>query len=279
MLCLSLVTSTMCLSGCGNSKKEKEEQIPKLSEEKTVQHEAQIAQKEEQIVQQEEQCKVQTDRERRSKILIAIDPGHQGPSVDMSAQEPNAPGSDVYKMMATGGTVGSFTGLPEYQLNLDISLKLKQQLEELGYQVLLTREDNETAISNAQRASMANDAGADVSIRIHANGSGDPSASGVLALIGSESNPYVGELYEESYRMAESVLNNYCQETGMENLGIQCNDTMTGINWSKIPVIILEMGFMTNQQDDEQMADLIYQERMVQGIVKGLDSFFGFNIR
>ena len=52
---------------------------------------------------------------------IAIDPGHQGYNVDMSAQEPMGPGSSEMKAKATTGTQGSFTGVPEYELNLNIS--------------------------------------------------------------------------------------------------------------------------------------------------------------
>lgn len=213
----------------------------------------------------------------REDILISIDPGHQGPAVDMSAKEPNAPGSDVMKTKATSGTTGAYTGVPEYQLNLDISLQLRDALTALGYQVVMTREDNDTAISNAERASLANDAGADVAIRIHANGSEDKSTNGALVLVGSERNPYVGSLYAESKRLGESVLNAYCDATGMKNLGIQTNDTMTGINWSTIPVMILEMGFMTNETDDNNMQDKNYQALMVSGIVQGIDSYFGIN--
>lgn len=89
----------------------------------------------------------------------------------MSATEPNAPGSTVMKARATTGTVGRFSGIYEYALNLDISLRLKELLEQQGYAVLLTRETNDTAISNAERAQMANAAGADIYVRIHANGS------------------------------------------------------------------------------------------------------------
>lgn len=138
----------------------------------------------------------------------------------------------------------------------------------------MTREDNETAISNAERATMANDAGADIAIRIHANGSENSSANGALVLIGSAGNPYVGNLYDESNRLAQDVLDNYCAATGMANQGIQVNDTMTGINWSKIPVIILEMGFMTNQQDDLNMADSAYRQKMVEGIVSGVNEYY-----
>lgn len=218
----------------------------------------------------------ETQTAEKKNILIALDPGHQAPNIDMSAPEPNAPGSDVLKAKATGGTTGSFTGIPEYQLNLDIALMLRDRLTEQGYDVILTRENNDTAISNAERACLANDAGADISVRIHANGSSDSSASGALMLIGSAENPYVGAVYDNSYRLAECILNYYCNTTGMQNLGIQFNDTMTGINWSQIPVVILEMGFMTNQQDDTNMADAGYRESMVNGIAAGINAYYGF---
>lgn len=213
----------------------------------------------------------------REDVLISIDPGHQSERVDMSALEPNAPGSTVMKQKATGGTAGRFTGVPEYQLNLDISLKLRDALKNRGYKVIMTREDNETAISNMERAQLANDAGANVSIRIHANGSDDPSTNGALALIGSADNQYVGHLYEESYRLADAVLGAYCDSTGMANLGITGVNDMTGINWSEIPVMILEMGFMTNESDDRNMQDQSYQEKMVTGIVDGIEKYFGFD--
>lgn len=209
-------------------------------------------------------------------ILIALDPGHQSETVDMSASEPNAPGSDVMKTKATGGTSGRYSGIPEYQLNLDIALAVRDRLAADGYDVIMTREDNETAISNAERASLANDAGADISVRIHANGSENSDSNGALTLIGSNDNPYVGHLYEDSCRLAESILNAYCGSTGMQNLGIQTNDTMTGINWSKIPVVILEMGFMTNEQDDLNMADTAYRQKMVEGIAAGINAYYGY---
>lgn len=213
----------------------------------------------------------------REDILISIDPGHQSEKVDMSAQEPVAPSSGETKAKATGGTKGRFTGVPEYQLNLDISLKLRDALTELGYKVIMTREDNETAISNKERAELANDSGADISIRIHANGSEDSSTNGALAMVGSKTNPDVGILYDDSYKLASLVLDEYCKSTGMASQGVVTTDTMTGINWSKVPVMILEMGFMTNQQDDTNMQDPDYQTKMVQGIVKGIEAYYDFD--
>lgn len=207
-------------------------------------------------------------------IKIAIDPGHQGPHVDMSAQEENAPGSGVMKQKATSGTTGTYTGLGEYELNLTIALKVRDRLEKLGYEVVMAREDNDTAVSNKERALMANEAGADACVRIHANGSESPSSEGALCLVMSQDNPYVGQLYGESSRLAESVLSSYCEATGFSNQGIQANDTMTGLNWSKIPVMILEMGFMTNEHDDTMMADAAFQEKMADGIAAGIENYF-----
>ncbi len=208
------------------------------------------------------------------KYLIAIDPGHQSWDVDMSDTEPNGPGSDIMKQKATSGTSGTYSGIPEYALNMDISLMLRDELQNRGYEVLLTRENNDTAISNAERAQMANEAGADIYLRIHANGSESSSAQGALALIPSAQNQYTGELYEPSRSLAESVLEAYCDSTGFENQGLQENDTMTGINWSEVPVMILEMGFMTNEHDDLKMADSDFRKTMVTGIADGVDQYF-----
>lgn len=218
-----------------------------------------------------------TEENPRNEIIISLDPGHQSENVDMSEMEPNAPDSDELKAKATSGTEGRFTGVPEYKLNLDIALRVRDRLIELGYVVIMTREDNDTAISNMERACMANEAGADISIRIHANGCEDSSVSGALALIGSESNPYVGDLYMDSHKLAESVLSEYTKATGLPNQGVRTDDSMTGINWSKIPVIILEMGYMTNEYDDKSMQDPEFQDKMVDGIVNGIELYYGFD--
>lgn len=212
-----------------------------------------------------------------AKRTVALDPGHQSFAIDMSAKEPNGPGSSEMKAKCTSGTTGKYTGIPEYQLALDISLMLRTELENRGYQVVLTREDNETAISNSERALMAADSGADIYVRIHANGSENTSVSGALALVPSSSNPYVASLAGDSYALAELVLNAYCGQTGFANKGIQLNDTMTGMNWSRVPVMILEMGFMSNESDDFSMADQEFRGRMVTGIADGIEQYFGIS--
>ena len=209
--------------------------------------------------------------------VVCLDPGHQSYEVDMSALEPNGPGSAEMKVKATSGTQGTYTGIPEYALNLDIALLLRDVLEKRGYTVIMTRTDNETAISNSERAIMAGEKGAEIFVRIHANGDDSHQNSGALALCPSASNPYVASLSAESERLSYCILNDYCEDTGFGNLGVQYNDTMTGINWSTVPVTILEMGFMTNEYDDNRMADVEFRQIMAGGIADGIDSYFGID--
>ena len=209
--------------------------------------------------------------------IVCLDPGHQGYEIDMSAGEPNGPGSSEMKARATSGTRGTYTGIPEYALNLDVSLMLRDVLEKRGYKVIMTRTDNETAISNMERAVMAGEKGAEIFVRIHANGEDSHQKSGALALCPSASNPYVASLSEESYKLSSCILDAYCKATGFSNLGVQNNDSMTGINWSTVPVTILEMGFMTNESDDNQMANVEFRQIMASGIADGIDSYFGID--
>ena len=206
--------------------------------------------------------------------IIGIDPGHQSESVDMSAPEPNRPCSSEMKTKRPSRTQGTYSGLPEYQLNLEVSLQLKDELEQRGYQVVMTRTDNETAISNMERAQYAAAQGAEIYVRIHANGDDSHTASGALTMSPSQNNPYIPQLFEQSDRLSRCIIDSYCAATGFQNLGIQYTDTMTGINWSTVPVTILEMGFMTSQNDDLKMNDAEFQKTMVQGIANGIDSYF-----
>ena len=211
----------------------------------------------------------------KNGFSVCIDPGHQGSWVDMSEVEPNAPGSSSYKAKATTGTQGQFSGVPEYELNLQIGLQLKEELENRGYRAVLTREDNDAAISNSERALMASEENCDIMVRIHANGSEDPSMHGALAMVMSPDNPWVGSLFEQSRSLADNIMAAYTEQTGFTNLGIQYYDDMTGINWSKVPVVILEMGFMSNESDDLAMEEPAMQQRMTNGIADGIDRYFG----
>ena len=69
------------------------------------------------------------------------------------------------------------------------------------------------------------------------------------------------------------MIRKYCTATGAKNRGVMYTDTMTGINWCKVPVTIIEMGFMSNRAEDLKMASASYQKKMVKGIADGVDAF------
>ncbi len=204
--------------------------------------------------------------------VVCIDPGHQGKGDNRP--EAIGPGSSVTKARVAGGTHGTTTGLYEYQLTLAVGQLLKQELINRGYTVCMTRESNDVNISNAERAQFATNAGAEISVRLHANGSSNPGVSGALALTPSAANPYVSALAPASMKLSNKVLSGYCAATGIGNKGVQANDTMTGINWCTVPVTIIEMGFMTNPSDDLNMANPDFQARMAKGIADGIDAYF-----
>ena len=116
---------------------------------------------------------------------VAVDPGHQGPGADTGGTEPLGPGSEEMKDKFASGTQGVYTGVPEYELTLNISMQLQAELKSRGYEVIMTREDNDTAVSNVERAQIAAENGAEILVRIHADGSEDNSANGAMTMIPS----------------------------------------------------------------------------------------------
>ena len=214
-----------------------------------------------------------TEEPAANSYVVVIDPGHQGRGD--STTEPNGPGSATMKARVAGGTHGTTTGVYEYELTLAISQQLQMELQNRGYTVYMTRTSHDVNISNMERAQYATSVGADIAVRIHANGAENASVSGAMALAPSSSNPYISYLSGSSWNLSQCVLNSYCQATGMRNQGVTGSDTMTGINWSTVPVTILEMGYMTNPTDDTNMENPSYQSQMVQGIANGIDAYFG----
>lgn len=208
--------------------------------------------------------------------IVCIDAGHQAHG--NNDQEPIGPGATETKAKVSGGTRGVSTGKMEYELTLEIALKLQAELEQRGYTVIMCRTTNDIDISNAERAAVANDAGADAFIRIHADGAENSATQGAHTICQTSSNRYNGQLHAQSLRLSQCVISEYVAMTGAKQIkaddGVDERDDLSGINWCSVPVTLIELGFMTNPTEDTLMSSADYQTKMVMGIANGIDRYF-----
>ena len=196
-------------------------------------------------------------------VKIGIDPGHQAHG--NSEKEAVAPGSKEKKAKVSSGTAGVSTRIPEYVTVLEISLKLREALEAQGAEVYMTRENHDVNLSNQERAKMMNALGVDLVLRIHCDGAEKRSKNGI-ALYCSRSN----SIAEESYRAAEAILPRVCETTGAKANGIVSNDNYTGQNWSEVPCLMVECGFLSNPDEDVKLNDEDYQWKLAAGLTYGI---------
>ena len=244
---------------------QKQEEVP--AEEKK--EESTPAQPAEQPVQNNEQ-KVESN-EKQGKFLVVIDPGHQQ-KANLNL-EPIGPGATTQKYKVTDGTTGVVTKKREAVLVLEMAFVLKEKLEAKGMHVLMTRTSQDVDVSNKERATFANDHKANLFLRLHADGSENPNQSGFAVLTPAQGGPYTKEIYAESLQISQTIVKKMRENQQVKVNGIKFRDDLSGFNWSKVPGVLLELGFMSNHEEDKKLSDPQYVNSLLQSVTDSVDEY------
>ena len=139
---------------------------------------------------------------------------------------------------------------------------------------MLTRDANDVDITNQARAQLANNSGATSFIRIQMNYSANSELSGIMTMTMTGDSPYNAALHDDSYKLATRILQGATEKTGAINHGIYETNQLTAVNWSDIPVVVINLGYLSNAQDENNLLDENYRKDMINGIADGIDYFY-----
>jgi len=207
-----------------------------------------------------------------SLAVVVVDPGH-----DLHANlatEPIGPGSKTMKIKDGGGTSGVVTHTPEAVVNLAVGLRLRALLVRCGVKVVMTRTTtSHLSMGNVDRAEIANRADADLFIRIHADGSVDRNEAGAHTLYPADIKGWTDDIYTPSLAAARIVQTQLVKAEGFPDLGLERRSDITGFNWSNVPVILPEIGFLTNPTEDRILSSSGGQARAALGLCRGVIEF------
>ena len=201
--------------------------------------------------------------------LVCLDPGHATIPAVGRQTEPIGPGSTQRKIKDGGGALG------EALVALAIARRTRALLEREGYRVAMTRTGTSYAGGNVERARFCNVRRASLMLRIHADGSTDTSRRGVHTLYPALRRGWTDDIFTRSLRAARKVQAELVRHTGARNLGIVQRSDLTGFNWSNVPAILVECGFMTNPAERRLLQSPAYQQRVARGLVAGTKAFLG----
>lgn len=202
--------------------------------------------------------------------VVCIDAGH-GAQADLTLT-PIGPGSDEMQYVEPGGATGVATGVPEYEVTLEVALQLQQKLEAMGVTVVMVRTTNDVVLSSEQRAQIANEAGADLFIRLHCDGGDDPSVNGFSTLVPGY-NDWTAAIYESSAQAAEIMHPIIIEQTGANDMGIVERSDLAGFNFCEVPSVLFEMGYISNPDEDVRMNDPTYQDQLAEALANAAAAY------
>lgn len=210
---------------------------------------------------------------RLSGVVVCIDPGHQ--ENGKMVREPIGPGLEGFTSGTSGMAQGKITMRKESIVVMEISEKLRDELLRQGATVVMTREAQDVYHTNLERCQIAEDAGAFIMLRLHADTRADTSKRGISvyaplnsdyakAVASKEDYKHMGQLMLDA--MKKAVGYKLDTTTGYVHLG----DNFVGNNWAKMICFLIETGFMSNAQDDHLLSQPVYQQWLAEGMAQGV---------
>lgn len=264
--------AALCMIGCT---KEIIKKAPKQEERQPPHVESPVQNNEPKTEQaKEEQVKEEpapAPAREKPKFVVCIDPGHQRKA--NLELEPIGPGAAKQKYKVTDGTTGVVTKKREFELNLEAAVLLKELLEAKGIEVVMTRTTHDVNISNKERAAIANEHHANLFLRIHADGSESAAEKGFAVLTPSKENAFTKNIYQESLTASEFIVNKVKENSNVQVNGIKFRDDLSGFNWAEVPGVLLELGFMSNPEEDKKLSDVNYLRLLLQSVADSVESY------
>ena len=169
-----------------------------------------------------------------------------------------------------GGTSG------EAEVVLQIARRTRTLLLRRGYRVAMTRTGSTFRYrngGNVARAQFCNERHAALMLRIHADGSSDPSRRGAATLYPALRTGWTDDVFAPSLRAARSIQSELVLSTGARDLGLVRRRDLTGFNWANVPVVLVETGFLTNPVEGRRLRSPAYQARVARGLTSGVAAF------
>lgn len=224
------------------------------------------------IIEDKTQTTTPKEKKERKKIIV-IDAGHQR-YADYRLERVG-PKSDKWLASMPASSYGVVTGQAEYQLTLDVAQGMKNRLQKKGYKVYITREKNVIALTTKERAKIATKHHADLYISLHADGASKPKANGMYLIMPGKTNPYTKSIYKESAVVGQQILA-VAKASAIPTYlsGKNYSADLAAINWSTVPTVLVELGYLNNAKDDKRLVTKKYQQKLSTGIVEGIDKYF-----
>jgi len=195
-------------------------------------------------------------------LTVVIDPGHQ--KLTSSRVEKVASWMAAEKSRCTSGGVGVTSGITEYELTLEFSMKLKSYLEQCGANVIMTRSENDVDLSNQERANMATSSNCNIFLRIHADSANDSKTTGIQMYVPSQGKNFKGDITK-----ANALGSALSEATGLTYNGVLSTEVYTGLNYAtSVHSLQVSLGYLSNSDDEAIITNEEMQYNMVKCFAK-----------